>query len=129
MSATCDRAAMQPARQQQMARLQAEEGDRLRRLDRRAHDRAGRAVDAARQVDGDDRHAGSRSPRRSSARAQPLDRPVEPGAEQRVDDEVAPRRAMSGDGLLDRPVQRRGGERRVALQPVARRRAAPTLTT
>ena len=68
MSATVDRPAMQPPRQQQMAGLAAEKRHGLRGLDRRPHHGAGVAVDAARQIDRDDRRAGARSSPRSCAR-------------------------------------------------------------
>jgi hypothetical protein len=46
-------AAMLPPGQQQMRRLAAEERHGLTRVDRNAHHGAGRAVDPARQVDGE----------------------------------------------------------------------------
>ena len=56
MSATLTVAAMQPAGQQRMADLAAEERHGFRGPDRDAHHRAGGAVDAARQIDRKDRH-------------------------------------------------------------------------
>ena len=47
---------MQPARQQQVAGLAAEEGHGMAGVDRQPHHRAGGAVHAARQIDGNHRH-------------------------------------------------------------------------
>ena len=108
---------MQPARQQQMARLAAEEGHGVAGFHRHAHDGAGGAVDAARQVDGDDRRA-ARIDRLDHGARQALDRPVEPGPEQRIDhDRLAADRRRRG--LLERPLPARGGLRRIALEPAA----------
>jgi len=107
---------MQPARQQHMARLAAEERHRLRRLHRDAHHRAGRAVDAARQVDGDHRNAApihrlDHDPR------QPLDRTIEPGAKQRVDDDVAILQRVRRR-RRHRPAPALEGGARIALEPL-----------
>ena len=80
ISATRDGPAMQPARQQQMADLAAEERHRVRGFDRNAHDRASGAIDAARQIDRDHRdaagvhrldHGARQRPRRRAARPAP----------------------------------------------------------
>ena len=55
MSASCSLPHRRAPRQQQMARLQAEERDGARGLHDRARCRAGGAVEAARHIDGDDR--------------------------------------------------------------------------
>ncbi len=47
--------AMQASRQKKVPWLAAEEGDRVRRIDGASHFRAGGAVDAARQIDCNDR--------------------------------------------------------------------------
>ena len=88
-------------------------------LHRRAHHRAAVAVDAARQIDGDDRHAGRRSSPRSSP-APALDRPVEAGAEQRVDDQAGARQGR-GRGRLDRALPARAPPR--AASPLSRSRS------
>ena len=53
ISATAIVAAMEPARQQQVPGFLAKERHGLRRLHGDAHHRAGGAIDAARQVHGD----------------------------------------------------------------------------
>ena len=79
---------------------------------RRADDLSGAAVDAARQVDREDRQAGAVDAAIEVGRSA-LDRPVEPGAEQRVDDEVGAD-AVEHLRRLDPAVQarRRLGRRR-----------------
>ena len=79
-------AAMHPARQQQMRRLAAEERHGLGGVDGDAHHGAGGAVDAARQVDA---RTGAPLALIASIMSKrvALDRPVEPGAEQRIDDQ------------------------------------------
>ena len=84
-----DRAGMEPPRQQQMARFSPKERHRFAGGDRSPHHRAAVAVDATRQIDGDHRDAGGvdrldHRPRRR------LDRPVETGAKQRVDNQAGP---------------------------------------
>ncbi len=71
----------------------------------------------AREVDGDDRRAAGVHHDDHGAR-QALDLAVEPGAEQRVDDQVAiaERRRR---GVLDRTGPALGSDRRVALEPLA----------
>ena len=108
---------MNPARQQQMRRLAAEEGDGLGGADRDAHHGAGGAVDAARQIDAEHRRAVGVDRLDHVVRIA-LDRPVEAGAEQRVDDQRRPADRLR----IERqhrifPAARRGG--RIALQAVA----------
>ena len=93
-----DLAAMEPPRQQQMARLLAEEGDRERRAGRMGQHRAAVSGNATRQVNRHQRqilHRFQHLPRRAR------DRPFQPGPEQGVDDEsgIAQRR---GTERLDR---------------------------
>ena len=66
-----DRAAMKSAGQKQMPGLLAKKGDRLRGLHGNPHHRAGRAVDPARQIHGDDRRRLARSCSRSWRAAAP----------------------------------------------------------
>ena len=108
---------MQPARQQQMAGLAAEERDRVGGVDGGAHDGAGVAVDAARQVDRDDRRRRCVHHVDHGAR-QALDRTVETGAEQGIDHEV-PAAERFRQGRLDRPLPAGGRKRRIALEPAA----------
>ena len=84
----CDQglAAMAAPGQQQMARLTPEEGDGQRRLGCNAEHRAATAVNTARDIDGDDRQMGGVEPGDDLAR-HALDRPRQPGAEQRIDHE------------------------------------------
>ena len=105
---------MQPARQQHVSRLAAEERDALARLHRDAHHGAARTVDAARQIDRDDRRA-ARVHRVDQCARLAFDRAIEPGAEQRIDDDA---RAFHrfGHGRLDRSLPELGGLRGVALQ-------------
>ncbi len=101
-----------------MAGLAPEEGDGQHRLRRDPAHLAAGAVDAARDIDRNDRHLGRIEAGDHLAR-HALDRPRQPGAEQRVDDEA---------GALDRrrhqyldrpgPARRRGGG--IALQRLAR---------
>jgi hypothetical protein len=74
-------------RQQKVAGLQAEEGDCGRRLDGHPPHRAGRAVDAARHVDRDDRQRG-RVHRLDQGGELAVDRTRETCAEQRVDHHI-----------------------------------------
>ena len=85
---------------------------------RRAHHRAACAVDAARQIDRDDRRAG-RVDRLDHRARRPLDRPVEPGAEQRIDDERRRRRGSPASAGSTGPLQRCAASRRIALELVA----------
>jgi len=100
---------MAPARQQHVAGLAAKEGDTFRRRDRAPHHRAGRAVDAACQIHGNDRRA-ARVHGRDHLRRLPGDRAIETGAEQRIDDDA---RAFE---------DARGGRLERAAEPVRRLR-------
>ncbi len=117
MSTTSRRPAWPRPGMQQVAGLQPEEGDRAGGLDGGAEDLPAAPVDAARQVDRDHRKAGAIE-RADGLGGHPLDRPVEAGAEQRVDDHVG-----TGDEAAGQPLAgagpRRGGEGGVAFQPVA----------
>ena len=106
---------MQPAGQQHVAGLAAEEGHRMAGVDRRAHHRAGRAVHPARQIDGDHRGA-ARVHRLDHGARQTLDLAVEPGAEQCVDDDVAVGERDRGR-LLERSAPALGRQRSIALEP------------
>ena len=108
-------AAVEPAGKQQMTGFLAEERDRASRAYRGAHHRARRAVDAARQIDGDHRR-GVCIHRFDHRACEPLDRPVEAGAEQRVDDEIGAIES-AGCGRHDWTVPLFCGERGVALEP------------
>ena len=79
-------AAVLPSRHQQMRRLAAEEGHGLRGVDRSPHYVARRAVDPARQVDGEHGRAVGID-RLDHLERIALDGTIEPGAEQRVDDQ------------------------------------------
>ena len=87
-------------------------------LDRRAHHRAAVAVDAARQIDRDDRDAG-RVDRLDHRARRSLDRPVEARAEQRIDDQARARQAPPASAASTGPCQRARGLGRIALEPVA----------
>ena len=107
-------AAVQPAGQQQVARLLPEEGHRERSVRRNPENPAGIAMDPARHVDGDD----GRSPlvhcvhhRAGDA----VERPGKPGAEERIDDQPAVVQ-QRGRHRLDRTVPSVGHHRRVALE-------------
>ncbi|MGX0963086.1 hypothetical protein AB7M63_003535 [Bradyrhizobium japonicum] len=110
-------AAMHPARQQQMRRLLAEEGDGLGGIHRRAHHGCAGAVDAARQVDRE--HRGAVGVDRFDHRVRlAVDRATEARAEQRIDDQ----RGLSDRLRIERqhrvlPAARRGG--RVTLELVS----------
>ena len=124
MSATAHRSGMQPARQQQMARLAAEEGHGFaRRAPPRPSPRRssplmplGRSTATTGTPARVDRL--DHRPRRA------LDRPVEAGAEQRIDDEAGARRAPSGVAASTGPCQRARRLGGIALELVATRRAA-----
>ncbi len=110
-------AAIHPARQQKMRGLLAEEGDGFGRLHGRAHHRARRAVDAARQIDRQHRRTVGVDGRDHLQRVA-LHRAIEAGAEQRVDDQ----RRLADRLRIERqhrifPALRR--QRRIALQAVA----------
>ena len=106
------RPAKQPSRQEEVPGLAAEEGHGLPGDDGAGEDRAGAAVDAARQIDREDRRAAFIGAVHDEAGG-PVDRPVETGAEQRVDDEV---RALAkvAPRIFDRSVP---GARREAASP------------
>ena len=108
---------MNPPRQQQMRRLAPEEGDGFGGADRDAHDRAGGAVDAARQVDGENRRAIGVD-RLDHLERFARHRPIETGAEQRIDDQrrLADRLRIERQHRIFPAPRRRG---RVALQAVA----------
>ena len=83
-------------------------------LDRHAHHRAGRAIDAAGQIDRDHRAAGGvhrldHRPRRPGHFA------VEASTEQRIDDKTAAGELL-GRGRIDRTLPALGGNRRIAAQ-------------
>ena len=111
-----DLAAMQPPGQEEMARLAPEERHRRQRLDAGAHDIAGGAVDAARNVDGDDRRAG-RFERRDHLRRRAVDRPRQTGTEKGVDRNIS---AFQNAGLegCDRTIPAPGHFEGIAFQPV-----------
>ena len=100
-----------------MSGFEAEEGDRTRRLDRRAENLAGAPVDAARQVDRDHRQARAVH-RGNGLGGNPLDRPVEAGAEQSVDNEIGTADETDGEALAAAGPRRRG-KGGIALEPVA----------
>jgi hypothetical protein len=107
---------MQPARQQCVAGLAAEEGDGFAGIDRRAHHRAAGAVDAAREVDR--MHAGRGVHGLDHGAREALHRSVETGTEQRVDNGVGRRQSLRhGRRASARPTLRR--QRRVTLEPTA----------
>jgi len=81
-----DAAAMLPSRQQKMRGLAAEERHRLHGVNRNPHDGAGRAVDPARQVDGENGGAVGVDSLDHLERLA-LDGAIETGAEQRIDDQ------------------------------------------
>jgi hypothetical protein len=79
-------AAMLASGHQQMRRFAAEEGHGLHGVDRSAHHGAGRTVDPARQVDSEHRRAVGVD-RLDHLERVALDGTVEPGTEQRIDDQ------------------------------------------
>ena len=81
-------AAMNASRQQQVARLFAKERDRHRRSRRCTADVAGPAVDAARHVDRDNGNP-ARVECLDDRLRRPFDRPRQPGAKDRVDDQLS----------------------------------------
>ncbi len=83
-------------------------------------DPAGAPVDAARQIDRDHRHPGIVH-RVDRLCRHALDRPVEAGAEQRVDDEVGSRRRRRRQG---RRLTRASASAAIAASPVIRSRVA-----
>ena len=106
---------MRPPRQQQMAGLAAEKGHRLRGLDRHPHDGAGRTVDTAWQIYGDNPDfCGVHRFDHGARLASHL--PIEPGAEQRVDDQIG-RGKLAGRGAIGRAGPTFGSIPRVALEP------------
>ena len=82
-----DLTAMSASRHQQVTRLLAKKRDGFFGLDRRAHHRAGRAVDPAGQINGNDRSR-LRVHRLDHRLRQAADRAIQAGAKQGVDDEV-----------------------------------------
>ena len=92
-----------------------------RGADRHAHHRAAGAVDAARQIDGDRPARPHAFIASIIARAGAFDRPVEPGAEQRIDDDVRHRRSAAGVAASTGPVQRCRG---LAASPLSWSRVA-----
>ena len=109
-------AAMHAARQQQMRRLAPEECHRLGGVDGDAHDRCGGAVDAARQVDAENRRAVGVD-RLDHLDGFALDWPVETGAEQRIDDQrrLADRLRIERQHRIFPALRRRG---RITLQTI-----------
>ena len=115
----------QPPRQQQMAGLLRKNVTVCDALTATPHDRAGGAVDAARQIDRDDRgrlrvHASI------IARGSALDRPIEAGAEQRIDDDVRAPQALPGSAGISRTGPALGSQRSIALEPRRARRRSST---
>ena len=110
-----DRAAERAARQQQVARLQAEEGDARARLDRDAANLAARAVDARGDVDC--KHppagAGERIDALDDRFRLALDVAREASAEQGVDHAIGAA-GIDRRGVEDLAVIARRGERRIA---------------
>jgi len=100
-----------------MRRLAAEERDGLGGAHRDAHDGPGGAVDAARQVDAENRRAVGVD-RLDHLERIAFHRPIEPGTEQRIDDQRRPADRL-GIARQHRifPSARRGG--RVTLQAIA----------
>src|SRR5436190_14773581 len=89
-----DPPAMKPSGKQHMAKLSPKEGDRVRSFHGRAHYRASRALDSARQVNCVDARLGIHC--RDEFARWPLHRPVKAGAEQRIDEHFAAKRASGG---------------------------------
>jgi hypothetical protein len=110
-----DATAVHPARQQQMRRLAAEERDGLGGAHRDAHDGASAAVDAARQINAENRCAVGVD-RLDHLERIALHRPIEPGTEQRIDDQR-------------RPADRLGIARQHRIFPSSRRRGRVALQT
>ena len=110
-----DRAAERAARQQQVARLQAEEGDARMRLDRDAANLAGSPVDARGDVDC--KHppagAGESIDALDDRFRLALDVAREPGPELSVDDAIGAA-GIDRRGVEDLAVIARRGERRIA---------------
>ena len=106
-------AAQSAPRQEQVSRLQPEERHRAGRLHHRPPAGPGRAVEAARHVNGDDRRARDIDGR-YDVRRNPVQRPRQAGAEQGVDDQV-------GAGNRGR------GERLDGLTPALRHCSSVTL--
>ncbi len=106
---------MKPARQQQMTRLAAKEGDGCIGLDRTSHHRAAVAVDAARQIDREDEGADSvdgRDPGRAAIPSSGRSRPAPNSASTITAGEPNRGSRPSRPSPLQRP-PRRG----IALQP------------
>ena len=115
---------MEPAGQQQMADLAAEERHGLGRLDRDAHHRPGRAVDPARQIDRKDARRWRSWPRSWRARTPSTGRssPAPNSASMTTSAGTSAAGAAAADG----PGQRCAASGRVALEPArGRRPAAP----
>src|SRR4029078_5106063 len=110
-----DRAAMQPAWQQKVARLAPKERYGAGRVDRGPHDCAARSIYPAWQVNGDDGDA--LAVHRADHRpGQSVDIAIETCPKQRVNDEIATGK-FGRRGLLNRPRPLFGSERRISLQP------------
>ena len=99
-----------------MRRLLAKKRHRLRGTNRRAHDRAGGAVDAARQIDAEHRRTIGVDGLDHRLSIAP-DRPVEPCAEQRIDNQRgrAERRQVARQ---HRPLPTLRRERGIAFQAI-----------
>ena len=113
-------AAQRASRQQQVARLEAEERDAGARLDRRAAHPSGRAVDAGGRVDAEHRPARAREgvDRLDAAERRAVDVARQAGAVQRVDDEVGVVERESFAGA-NRPAPARRRQSRIAAHPRA----------
>ena len=112
-----DRPAEHAPWQQQVAGLQAEEGDARARLDRDAANLAACPVDAGGDVDRDHAPAGAGESfdALDDRFRNALDVAREPGPEQSVDDAISAAR-IDGCGVEDLALVARGGERRIARQ-------------
>src|SRR3984885_13053544 len=99
-----------------MRRLAPEEGDGFSGADRDAHDRARVAVNAARQVNTEDRRAGGVDGLDHIERIA-LYGPVETGAEQRIDDQRGPADRLRIEWQHRKFPSSRGGGR-IALEAV-----------
>ena len=112
-----DRAAMDAAGQQHVSGLAAKERHGPARAHRAAHDGAARPVDAACEIDRDNRR-GARVHRLDEGARRTLDRTIEAGAEQGIDDHVRLLERVRL-GRLDQPLPALRGLRGIALEPAA----------
>src|SRR4029077_13351611 len=110
-----DRAAMQPAWQQQVAGLAPKKRYGAGRVDRGPHDCAARSIYPTWQVNGDDGRALAVH-RVDHRPCQSFDIAIEAGPKQRVNDEIATGK-FGRRGLLNRPGPLFGSERRISPQP------------